>query len=39
MGNSIGMEAIIESFANSAGSAVTLKIKPLRTLRTRGGVE
>ncbi len=35
MGNSIGMEAIIESFAVSARSAVTLEIKPLRTLRTQ----
>ena len=39
MGNSIGVKALTESFANSAGSAVTLKIKPLRTLRTRRGFE
>ena len=37
MGNSIGMEAIIESFAVSASSAVTLEIEPRRALRTQRG--
>ena len=36
MGNSIGMEAIIESFALSACFAVN-KIEPRRALRTQRG--